>query len=55
MRIFPSYASEHHAVAEEVALALRNEGHIVFFDRDDLPPGTIRSAERLPRATCRSF
>ena len=40
MRIFLSYASAHHDVAEEVALTLRNEGHTVFLDRDDLPPGT---------------
>jgi hypothetical protein len=39
MRIFLSYASEHRDIAEEVALTLRNEGHIVFLDRDDLPPG----------------
>jgi hypothetical protein len=40
MRIFLSYASERHDVAEEIALALRNQGHAVFLDRDDLPPGT---------------
>ena len=40
MRIFLSYASERHDVAEGIALALRNEGHAVFLDRDDLPPGS---------------
>ena len=39
MRIFLSYASERRAIAETIALALRNQGHRVFFDRDDLPPG----------------
>jgi TIR domain len=40
MRIFLSYASERHGVAEGIALALRNAGHAVFLDRDDLPPGS---------------
>jgi hypothetical protein len=49
VRIFLSYASEQRGVAETVALALRNQGHTVFFDRDDLPPAAsydeqIRSA-----------
>jgi hypothetical protein len=39
MRIFLSYASERRDIAEPIALALRNQGHRVFFDRDDLPPG----------------
>lgn len=39
MRIFLSYASEDRAAAEPLALLLRGEGHTVFFDRDDLPPG----------------
>ncbi len=40
MRVFLSYASERREVAEGVALALRGQGHTVFFDRDDLPAGT---------------
>jgi len=39
MKIFLSYASEDRAVAEPVNLALLAQGHDVFFDRDDLPPG----------------
>ncbi len=39
MRIFLSYASEDRSVAEEVALALKTDGHQVFFDRDDLQAG----------------
>ena len=49
MRIFLSYASQDRAVAQSIELALREAGHDVFFDRDDLPPGEefhnrIRSA-----------
>ncbi|MEO8629160.1 MAG: toll/interleukin-1 receptor domain-containing protein [Betaproteobacteria bacterium] len=39
MDLFISYASEQRSVAEEIALALREEGHQVFFDRSDLPEG----------------
>ena len=39
MKIFLSYASEDRAVAEAIHLALSAQGHDVFFDRDDLPPG----------------
>ena len=39
MKIFLSYASEDRPVAEQVALALGAQGHDVFFDREDLPPG----------------
>jgi hypothetical protein len=39
MDIFLSYASEQRAIAEEIALALRSEGHEVFFDRSELPEG----------------
>jgi formylglycine-generating enzyme required for sulfatase activity len=39
MRIFLSYASEDRASAEAIRLALHNDGHDVFFDREDLPPG----------------
>src|SRR5690349_1020049 len=39
MDIFVSYASEQRGIAEEIAIALREEGHEVFFDRSDLPQG----------------
>ncbi len=39
MKIFLSYASEDRAIAQEIDLALGEQGHDVFFDRDDLPPG----------------
>lgn len=39
MRIFLSVASPDRAQAEEVSLALRGEGHIVFLDDHELPPG----------------
>ena len=39
MRLFISYPSECRSEVEPVVLALRNRGHKVFFDRDDLPPG----------------
>jgi hypothetical protein len=49
MKIFLSYASEQRDLADAVNLALIAQGHDVFFDRDDLPPGgdyngRIRSA-----------
>lgn len=49
MRIFLSYASQDRAAAQSIELALREAGHDVFFDRDDLPAGEefhnrIRSA-----------
>lgn len=39
MKIFVSYASEYRRDADAIALALRQEGHEVFFDRDALPAG----------------
>ena len=36
MRIFISYASAHHDTAESIALRLRRDGHVVFFDRHSL-------------------
>ena len=39
MQIFLSYANEQRAVADELALALRERDHEVFLDRDDLKPG----------------
>lgn len=39
MRIFLSYASEDRPSADAIRLALQGDGHDVFFDREDLPPG----------------
>jgi hypothetical protein len=39
MRVFLSVASSDRPKAEEVAYALRDEGHKVFLDEQDLPPG----------------
>lgn len=39
MRIVLSHASEQHKLAAQLATALREQGHRVFVDRDDLPPG----------------
>lgn len=39
MRIFLSHASDDKHAAESLAFSLRNRGHSVFLDRDDLPPG----------------
>jgi tetratricopeptide (TPR) repeat protein len=44
MDTFISYASEQRALAEEIALALREEGHRVFFDRSALPEGEAYNA-----------
>jgi len=49
MEIFISYASEQRALAEEIALALREEGHGVFFDRSALPEGEAYN-ERIREA-----
>ena len=38
MNIFLSYASEDRDTAQAVALALRAQGHDMFFDREDLAP-----------------
>jgi hypothetical protein len=38
-KIFLSYASEDKATAESIAFSLRDRGHTVFLDRDDLPAG----------------
>jgi hypothetical protein len=38
LRIFVSYPSEQARFAEEVAQALKNVGHDVFFDKESLPP-----------------
>ena len=44
MNIFISYASEQRTLAEEIALALRAEGHQVFFDRAQLTDGDAYNA-----------
>jgi formylglycine-generating enzyme required for sulfatase activity len=58
MKIFISYASQDRAQIEPIRYALEEQGHDVFFDRDDLPPGEsfttrIRSAiERCDLFIC---
>ena len=44
MNVFISYASEQAATAEDIALALREEEHEVFFDRSQLPGGNAYNA-----------
>jgi formylglycine-generating enzyme required for sulfatase activity len=49
MHVFLSYASQDREAADAIRLALAADGHDVFFDREDLPPGDefderIRSA-----------
>jgi formylglycine-generating enzyme required for sulfatase activity len=39
MRIFLSYASEDRARIEPIRFALAEQGHDVFYDREDLKPG----------------
>jgi formylglycine-generating enzyme required for sulfatase activity len=39
MKLFLSYASQDRDVAKAIETVLRESGHDVFFDRDDLPPG----------------
>jgi TIR domain-containing protein len=39
MKIFVSYSRAELRKADELATALRNEGHTVFLDRDNLPAG----------------
>jgi len=45
MRIFVSYASEQRALADRIAVGLRQTGAQVFFDRDALPAGEGYDAE----------
>ncbi|MCK9605709.1 MAG: CHAT domain-containing protein [Methylomonas sp.] len=40
MKIFLSYASPYRAIADDLCCRLQAAGHEVFFDREDLPPGT---------------
>ena len=53
MKIFLSHADEQKQVAEQIAIALRNADHTVFFDKDDLPSGGDYNA-RLYRAIKRA-
>jgi tetratricopeptide (TPR) repeat protein len=53
MHIFISYASEQKDVARTIALALRNEGHGVFFDETSLPAG-FNYVDRIRAAIARS-
>jgi formylglycine-generating enzyme required for sulfatase activity len=53
MKIFLSYASEDRSIAEELSLALAQQGHDVFFDREDLPAGD-EFHSRIRRAIERS-
>src|SRR6185295_14461945 len=39
MRIFLSYASEDRARIEPIRYALAEQGHDIFYDREDLKPG----------------
>ena len=39
MKIFLSYPSQDRELVEPIYLALRAQGHKVFFDRAELPPG----------------
>lgn len=39
-KIFLSYPSEVREIAEQIAYALKNDGHIVFFDKAVLNPGS---------------
>lgn len=41
MRIFLSYASEDRARVEPIRLALVEQGHDIFYDREDLKPGEV--------------
>lgn len=52
-RVFLSYASEDRAVADDLAVALRDRGHTLFFDRDDLPAGGDFKSQ-IERALSRS-
>jgi formylglycine-generating enzyme required for sulfatase activity len=49
VRIFLCYASQDRALVEPVRFALAAQGHDVFFDREDLPPGEEYDA-RIRRA-----
>lgn len=37
MKLFITYASDDRPIADELAVRLRTEGHVVFMDKDNLP------------------
>jgi len=39
VKIFVSYSNQDRPLADALAVGLRQEGHTVFFDRDNLPEG----------------
>jgi hypothetical protein len=45
VKIFVSYPTEHRSLADRLAVGLRQAGHEVFFDRDQLPAGEGFHAE----------
>jgi hypothetical protein len=49
MRVFLSYSADQRPLAESINHLLLSDGHDVFFDRDDLPPGETY-ADRIRRA-----
>ena len=53
MRVFVSYAHEHREIADALALRLREAGHDLFFDREDLPPAESFD-DRIRQALARS-
>ena len=53
MRVFLSYSSKDRELVEPIELALRGQGHNVFFDRTDLPAGEeydVRIREAIERS-----
>lgn len=58
MRIFLSYASQDRAVIEPIRYALAEQGHDIFYDREDLQPGDAfdshirRAIERCDLFVC---
>jgi TIR domain len=53
MKIFLSHVSQDRSAAEAIAFSLRERGHKVFLDRDDLPVGQGFD-ERIERAVKQS-
>ncbi|HZF08365.1 MAG TPA: TIR domain-containing protein [Thermoanaerobaculia bacterium] len=53
MKVFLSHASEQAEVARSIEVALQSEGHSVFLDRLDLPPGESFN-DRIRRAIAAS-
>ena len=61
MRVFLSYSAEDRNLVEPIYLALRAQGHSVFFDRGELAPGEEydvrirRAIEQSWRSNCPRF